>query len=130
MQHDQLDELLKPLVRQARVLTPHRSRAAESAGTETKFGGAPYAEAGDGWPECRTCKNDLVFVAQLRDDSLNGLLVFFYCFECFPWGLDNEEEGQWVIRHYAAPSGDRLEKIVPAREQQFTVNPCAVSESR
>ena len=128
MLQDQLDALLKPFIREAVVLAPHRSLAAEAASTEAKFGGSPYAEEGDRWPHCPTCKNELVFVVQLRAGS-DELLVFFYCFECFPWGLSDEEEGQWVIRRYPNPSTARLRVISPAGTQELTVGPCAVSGS-
>jgi uncharacterized protein YwqG len=74
------------------------------------FGGIPYAEAGEEWPVCPTCKTSLTFIGQI--DTKSGfnqppegvaLFTFFYCWECFPWGLKDEVKGTWVVRTYAEP---------------------------
>jgi uncharacterized protein YwqG len=74
---------------------------------DTKFGGAPYAEAGDAWPICR-CGRALTFVfqwnrAQLRHETgATGLFSFFYCMTCRPWGFD-DDDGKWCLRFHPAP---------------------------
>jgi hypothetical protein len=47
----------------------------------------------------------LSFVCQARFSETkfappNGIdrFTFFYCWECSPWGLDDEPPGQWVVR--------------------------------
>ena len=54
--HEQLDDLLGPLIRDAVMLTPVRSIAAQAAAADCKFGGLPYATQGEHWPVCSTCR--------------------------------------------------------------------------
>lgn len=128
MSEEQLDELLGPIARRARVLVLEPNDEARDVRTDSKFGGAPYAEAGDEWPTCSGCDNDLVFVAQIRDDLSNVLVVFFYCFDCFPWGLSDEERGQWVVRRYESPDVDRAANLEPRNEMALAVRPCTVTK--
>lgn len=130
MTNERIDALLKPLVREASLLAPTKSKTAHAATTESKFGGIPYAESGDSWPQCTKCNNDLVFVAQLHDKNRRELFVFFYCFECFPWGLPDEVHGQWCIRRYLAPSKEQLRELSPPEGQSYAIDACSVSEEK
>lgn len=127
MSQDKLDRLLEPLIKNAQKLDASRSRDAVEPTVASKFGGHPYAQINETWPQCPTCKNELVFVAQLKNDGTDNLFVFYYCFKCFPWGLGDEEKGQWVIRRYKSPSIDNYKEIAPSRENEASVIPCTVS---
>jgi uncharacterized protein YwqG len=127
--HEKLDALLKPLIRGAVLLEPARSRAAEAASVDAKFGGLPYATQGDQWPVCPTCHRELVFVAQFVDDRTHTLYVFFYCFACLPWGLRAEENAQWLVRWYPRPSMDTYRTLLPSAASEQTVIPSRVSGS-
>lgn len=127
MSQDELYNLVEPLIKEAYLLEPCESHEAEKATVNSKFGGHPYAQANDSWPQCPSCTNELTFVAQLKDEKSGNLFVFYYCFECFPWGLDDEEKGQWVVRRYQKPSMEQYREISAAKENEATVVPCTVS---
>lgn len=124
MSQDNLDILLTPLIREAVILDPIRSSDAEDAAISSKFGGEPYAQSSDVWPVCPSCKNELVFVSQFNKEENDELFTFFYCFECFPWGLPDEEKGQWVIRRYKMPSMTQYKKITPSQTNEYSPIPC------
>ncbi len=126
MSKDRLDSLLKPLVRKALKLEPRKDNSALAPSCESKFGGLPYAESGDLWPSCPTCKKELTFVNQIRDEEDQQLFVFYYCNKCFPWGLGDEEKGQWLIKLYEHPSIKKLHEIKRSSEDEFAPVPCKV----
>jgi len=127
MSQDKLDNLLEPLILETQILDPSKSNEAKKVSLNSKFGGSPYAEEHDSWPQRPTCKNDLVFIAQLKDDKTGNLFVFYYCFECFPWGLGDEEKGQWIIRRYQNSSMEKYQEIFPYQKNETLVVPCTVS---
>lgn len=122
-----LIELLQPYVRPAVALKVIADESAIGASVKSKFGGAPYAEANDKWPVCPVCKNELTFITQLQDRENDALQVFYYCLECLPWGLDDEEEGEWAVRSYLNPSMQKY-VAVPAPEKNSEIVPCSVIE--
>lgn len=124
---EELDKLLEPLVKDTQILDPSSSRDAEKATVSSKFGGSPYAQVNDDWPQCPTCQNELVFIAQLKDEKTDNLFVFYYCIECFPWGLGDEEKGQWVVRRYKNSSMEKHKEIAPSKENEAAVIPCTVT---
>ncbi|MFC3151472.1 DUF1963 domain-containing protein [Litoribrevibacter euphylliae] len=126
MSKDKLDSLLKSLVRKALKLELKADKSALAPSCESKFGGLPYAESGDHWPSCRTCKKELTFINQILDEEEQQLFVFYYCNECFPWGLDDEEKGQWVVKLYKQPSSKKLTDIKRSSEDEFAPVPCSV----
>jgi uncharacterized protein YwqG len=125
---EKLDALLKPMIKKALRLEPQLDDAAKQASEKSKYGGLPYAEIGDEWPICPTCKKPLIFVSQIRNQSENELVEFFYCFDCFPWGMDDEEKGQWNARVYTKPSMEKYYKITPKEESEFYLIPCLLNE--
>jgi len=126
----QLDRLLKTLVKPALQLEPQADPTAAAASCHSKYGGLPYTETGDSWPACPTCDTDLTFVSQIRDERENLLFVFYYCFQCFPWGMESEEKGQWVVKLYPEPS---MDKLIPIdrdwSEDEFSLTPCTMISS-
>lgn len=127
MSHDaRLDQILAGLLKQATRLTPSRNDQAIPASCEPKFGGMPYAESGDTWPRCPSCEATLPFVAQFRADG--ALFTFFYCFDCFPWGLTDETTGEWIVRRYPNPDMTRLVEISPGDDHDDLVSACAVDQ--
>ncbi len=129
MSTDELDSLVSGLVRTATRIEPHADSAARAASVHGKFGGAPYAEAGDTWPVCTGCDEELEFVVQLEDPSADCLHQFFYCFECFPWGSGPDEDGQWAIRSHHGPSMDRHVEMTRRSASEPEVTPCTVTVS-
>lgn len=129
MNKEKLDVLLTSLVKKAIKLEPKADKAASLASCESKFGGLPYAETGDAWPSCPACKKELTFVSQLRDESEQQLFVFYYCNECFPWGLGDEEKGQWLVRLYKEPSTEKMVEINRGCDDEFAPTPCKVISS-
>ena len=130
MSQAQLEQLLKPLIKPATLLSPSKSaQKTLPASCESKFGGLPYAEQNDIWPTCSGCNNELMFVAQLKHPQEKSLHTFFYCFECFPWGLENQEIGQWLIRSYQNPDMKNYAEIKPAHPDEHSITSCSCAEN-
>lgn len=126
MQKEKLDHLLKPLIKKATQLEPVVDESAAAASCESKFGGQPYAEAGDAWPVCPCCENELSFVNQIFDETEQQLCVFYYCNECTPWGLEDEEKGQWQVKLYKDPSNSKITAISRSSDDEYALTPCRV----
>jgi uncharacterized protein YwqG len=129
MDKEKLDRLLRPLVKKAVKIHPISDKSASAISCESKFGGLPYAETGDAWPSCPTCKSELTFINQIFDEAEQQLLVFYYCNECRPWGLADEEEGQWLIKLYKEPSTGKVAEITRASGDDLATTPCRVMTS-
>ena len=129
MSKEKLDCLLKPLVKKAIKLEPIANETASAVSYESKFGGLPYAEIGDTWPSCPTCKKELTFINQIHDEIEQHLFVFYYCKECFPWGLDDEEKGQWLVKLYEEPSSEKIVQINRNSNDESAPRPCKVIAS-
>lgn len=125
----ELYDLLKPLIRKAVKLEPEADGSALLASCESKFGGMPYAETGDVWPSCPTCKKELTFVDQIYHEDELQLFVFYYCNECFPWGLGDEEKGQWLVKLYKKPVAGKMVAINRGADDEFAPRPCRVVSS-
>ncbi len=99
----------------------------------SKFGGQPYHEPGETWPECPTCNRPLSFVCQLdlrhshhpaRIDI--PFFTFFYCWKCSPWGFRSDANGEWVVRTYCDPRESKAVKVPSPRVVEHS-SPCHVS---
>lgn len=124
---EKLLTILRPHIKSALKLVPRADNAAENASTSSKFGGLPYSEGRCEWPCCPTCRRELTFVVQLEKQQENAIYVFYYCVDCFPWGLDTEEKGQWLVQRFPEPSRDKCQKI-DCQESDFEITPCSVSQ--
>ncbi|MDE2422162.1 MAG: DUF1963 domain-containing protein [Gammaproteobacteria bacterium] len=129
MSKETLDELIRPLIKNSVKLTLKADNSAVTACCENKFGGLPYAVKGDIWPSCPTCRHELTFISQIMNESAETLFVFYYCFECFPWGLGDEEQGQWLIKQYNKPSTEQIIEITRNTDDEYAPNPCKVISS-
>lgn len=134
---DEIVSLVKPLARVATKLEPKQVRNWESLPrTSSHFGGAPFA-LGEEWPVCPTCKTSLSFICQINTasgyhQSPEGvaLFTFFYCWECFPWGLTGEVKGVWVVRTYPKLDEKNSTIIAPPRDQTQPTKACEILEER
>ena len=117
MKEETLEALLKPLIRQCTELIPTSNDSATVQSLDSKFGGTPYAEQSEQWPECPTCKQGLTFICQINANNCkheikdSALYTFYYCWECFPWGLRDEQKGQWIVKRYEHQNLERLTPI-------------------
>jgi hypothetical protein len=91
----------------------------------THFGGRPYAEKGESWPVCPSCKKSLTFIGQFEAERVRFFTVF-YCWECAPSGLDDDSAGSWVVRTYSTPDLSKLARIQPAEAPARETVPCEV----
>jgi len=131
---DAVTSLLRPLAKTATKLTLRKVKKREVIPlTGSHFGGQPYAEIGERWPSCPTCKIDLTFICQIDltagfHEKPKGidLFTFFYCWECFPWGFDSDIEGTWVVRTYSNPSETFFKPIRPRGPESYPPDMCLV----
>ena len=136
--HEAVTSLLRPLARVATKLTPRKvKKGGVVALLASHFGGQPYAEIGERWPICPTCKTDLTFICQI--DMASGfhekpkgidLFTFFYCWECSPWGLNDEIPGTWVVRTYSDPKDTFAKPISPSGPEPDPPNVCLMTPER
>lgn len=136
--HDEVASLLRPLARVATKLEPKKVRDETSLPlTGSHFGGAPFAEAGEEWPVCPTCQTSLTFICQI--DTASGfhqppegvaLFTFFYCWECFPWGLADEVKGAWAVRTYSRLDEGKAALLPPPSDQPQPTGACEVQAER
>ena len=128
-----MEACLSTYVRMATRLVPVAPRDDQLADPRTsRFGGRPYAEAGDDWPICPKTAHPLDFILQVHQADLPEsvklpveLIVFFYCHEAWPRGGEDDEEGQWVARFYDAPSEAKavaLNRPAPREDCKYTVS--------
>jgi len=135
---DEAVRLLGPLAKVATKLTPRKVRKGEVIPLmASHIGGEPYAEIGEAWPGCPTCKTDLTFICQI--DTASGfhekpkgidLFTFFYCWECGPWGLGDEIPGTWVVRTYSDPRDVFAKPIRPGGPEPYPPNVCLMVADR
>jgi hypothetical protein len=123
---DALDAALAPLVRPRTLVHLQRSDAPLPP-TASRFGGQPYAEAGEAWPAC-ICGLPMTFICQLdlhasvvRERGI-ALFAFYYCWECFP---QEGIQGAWALRTYADPRDDKAVAIEPPAPVSQTAR-CAI----
>lgn len=109
----QLRKLVEDLVRPCTTLSPRPVEDALPAAA-TKFGGVPYAEAGERWPVCGGCGGGLSFICQwnmaecAHVPGATGLYAFYYCHGCGSWGdLPSDLKDAWAVRHYPSPQPGR-----------------------
>lgn len=127
-----ITSLLRSLAKVATKLNPEKVSEGEAyALTESRFGGEPYAEIGESWPNCPTCKTPLTFICQI--DTTSGfhpkpkgidLFTFFYCWECGPWGMNDDVKGTWVVRTYLDPKDTDAEPIQPDEPEPYPPDAC------
>lgn len=129
MSQEKLGNLLKSLIKKSIKLEPKADASVAPACCESKFGGLPYAESEDVWPSCPTCEKELTFVTQIQDESEQQLFVFYYCNKCFPWGLADEEKGQWLVKLYKKPSIEKLVAINQDSDDKFSPTACKIIPS-
>jgi uncharacterized protein YwqG len=127
-----LTSLLRRLAKVATKLIPRKVMEGEIVSLlESHFGGQPYAEIGEAWPSCPVCNTDLTLICQIDvtsgfHEKPNGidLFTFFYCWECGPWGLDDEIAGTWVVRTYSDPKEIFAEPIRPSGPEAYPPDVC------
>jgi uncharacterized protein YwqG len=132
MEQERLITVLKPLIRQCTELKLSATSSAVKQSLHTKFGGLPYSEKGEEWPICAKCRKELTFICQINTAECKhqtdtpALYTFFYCWECFPWGLTDETPSQWAVRTYTEPTLEKLAQIECKSDPQYETTPCQV----
>lgn len=126
--------LLRPLAKVATKLTLRKAMEGEMIPLMgSHIGGRPYAEIGERWPSCPVCKTDLTFICQIdmaygfheKSEGID-LFTFFYCWECSPWGLNDEIEGTWVVRTYSDPKDIFAKPIRPSGPEPYPPDVCVM----
>lgn len=132
----ELDEVVRSCAKVATRFeaTPLRPGEAISV-TGTRFGGIPYAEAGDTWP--RLGKRPYDFVAQLNlrqcyepPTTAYELITVFVCWHILATAEEDEWERACIVRSYQNPSEASAISIArpePIDEDDFQVVACAVN---
>ncbi len=95
----QMEALLKPLLLPTVEMTysPDKDLSAVEASVSSYFGGRPYIEDGESWPECKECHQAMEFVFQMNLQELPqpiskelqnfefDLFAFYVCRACEYW---------------------------------------------
>ncbi len=134
MYNEDIARLITPLIQAASAVELRRVASAEH-GVGSRFGGRPYAEAGESWPICGTCARPLSFICQIHMSDCThrpipgiGLFTFFYCWECFPQEDGGELAGQWLVRCYTDPQHRKATLIEPPQPgEPVQTTPCAIT---
>ena len=120
-----LVDLLKPLIQTSAALELQQAPSVLPL-TASKFGGKPYLESGESWPQCPTCHRTLTFICQLdlRQTSHPSrvkvpFITFYYCWDCFPWGFSSEAAEQWVVRTYQDPNETKASSTKYPNDMDF-----------
>lgn len=98
-----LESLMKSLITSATKIEVQKpSRPPENSQLKSHFGGQPYFEIGEQWPETKK-KDSLNFIFQVFNaeeiqlpDSI-ALVQFYYNWDAFPW--DTNDDG-WLVKIY------------------------------
>jgi len=101
---EELKSLLKPLIKKASKMTLKRiGKIPEGTELQSHFGGQPYFEKGENWPQAKN-GNNLVFVFQAFNDGNMGLpeniklVQFYYDFDDLtPWKTSDDG---WLVKVY------------------------------
>ena len=101
---EELKSLLKPLIKKASKMTLKRiGKIPEGTELQSHFGGQPYFEKGENWPQAKN-GNNLVFVFQAFNDGNMGLpeniklIQFYYDFDDLtPWKTSDDG---WLVKVY------------------------------
>ncbi|HVP10294.1 MAG TPA: DUF1963 domain-containing protein [Phycisphaerae bacterium] len=131
---EELVARLKLLVKEATVLKLVAAPDAPTEpGTDTHFGGLPYAEEGDKWPVCTTCKKPLSFICQLNmkdrkdaDPPSSGLYTVFYCWKCSPDDPSMLRRGEWLVKCYPHPKKKAAIKLKDKSDKATRTKSCTV----
>lgn len=131
----ELRRTLPSLRKPSTVFDPAGSR--DPGPTASRFGGVPYAEAEEEWPECLDCGLPLDFVCQFNLGDCNhptiegvGLATFFYCWKTYSWSTD--ERRSWSVRLYSEPSPSKAVSMdrPDADADVYLTRPCALNPRR
>ena len=91
---EDLEQLVKPLIRKiTKIEVKPASRPPENSQSISHFGGQPYFEEGEKWPQSKSGKS-LDFIFQIYNDERIELaadiklIQFYYDWEEFPWDTE------------------------------------------
>jgi uncharacterized protein YwqG len=138
MMNEKIAEIIKPLAKTATKLNLSKAQKLEELPvTGTHFGGEPYLETSEEYPVCQSCQTPLTFICQIdegegfheKHDRIK-LFTFFYCLDCFPWGISDEEKGQWLVRIYDQPGIGKFASSASGSENSFAVQPCLAATEK
>lgn len=135
----ELDEAVRSVAKPATQFKGIPLRPGEPLSvTDTRFGGTPYAEAGDVWPTLG--KRPYDFVAQLNlhqcDDpptSAYDLIAVFICWHALATAEEDELKQACFVRSYRNPAEAKavaIRRPEPIDEDDFQVTACATQSHR
>ncbi|SHG04264.1 DUF1963 domain-containing protein [Pedobacter caeni] len=120
---EDLENLIKPLIRSAtKIEVKKAAKPLENTSLLSHFGGNPYFEKGEEWPEAKNGKH-LDFIFQIYNNgeiNLPGnikLVQFFYDWEAFPW--DTNDDG-WLVKTYTTLNTAQMVKIEKPTELEVS----------
>lgn len=129
-----LTQALKKLKKESVRVMPVKLGFDKSQAIDTRFGGFPYAEAGEKAPVCECCGKPLTFIFQFRDSydkDLNpsgALHSVYYCFDCTPIGRPEEEKGQWKVVTHENPDVSKFVEQKESVSQLLKPMQCSLSK--
>jgi tetratricopeptide (TPR) repeat protein len=132
-EEEAFDRLIATFARTVGAAQINREPPLEELSVEvSRFGGRPYAQAQDEWPECPNCSLSLNFVCQIseelhfEDASVHRLLfTLFYCFNCRP-KVTADGEG-YVLGTYWDAAPHKFVEIRPRTQLSCPTVPYSLS---
>lgn len=111
---EEIQHLLKPLIRDAtKIEVLPKAQMPENSQLLSHFGGDPYFEKGDKWPQSKSGRHmDFIFQIYNTEDLILPksikLIQLFYDLEEFPW--DTKDDG-WKVKIYESLKTENIQRI-------------------
>ena len=120
---DDLKNMMKPLLRKAaKLILKPQPVIPDGTELQSHFGGQPYFEKGEQWPQTKN-GNNLVFVFQVFNDgnaALPGnvkLIQFYYDFDTWKHSWSTKDKG-WLVKVYETLNKENM-TLIKKPDQYF-----------
>ena len=130
---EDLENLVKPLIKEAtKIIVKASSEMPKDSHVKSHFGGQPYFEKGEKWPETKD-GNKLEFVFQIFNENNSvlpeniKLIQFYYDLNGDELPFDTVDDG-WFVKIYEDLHKENTEKIeiIEKPRDHHTVNYCEI----
>lgn len=136
---EDLERVMRPVARPVTAIAFREVTDPESLPViGSHYGGHPYFEKGEEWPQCGECENALSFIGQIdyrkgwhARRNERALLCFSFCWICglehrpllFPY---DEGPNNWQLKEYCAAAEEKAVRVEPPGKLRFITHPLAI----